>query len=288
MRIVVTGATGFTGTALCTALQQHGSYEVHGTQGIDLRDAPAVQALFAQLRPQAVVHLAARSFVNDTDIVGFYDHNVVATSHVLDAARDHGAERVIVASSANVYGVPPSAAALTESAPLAPINHYGASKLAAEHIAHTYNDDFALSITRCFNYTGIGQAAHFLVPKLVAHFAERKAHIDLGNLAVARDYTALDDVVAAYIALLGAEPQQVAGKTVNICSNHTYSLHELLALLTEISGHQLEVRSQPHFVRRHDIAILRGDYSKLHHLTGWQPQQSIPDLLTQMLHTAQR
>lgn len=301
MRVVVTGASGFTGQALCTALQQQGEHEVYGLarssnssqqawpmHALDLRDAQAVQELFAQLRPEAVIHLAARSFVDDADLIGFYDHNVVATSHVLDAARDHGVERVIVASSANVYGVPPSAAALKESAPLAPVNHYGASKLAAEHIARTYNDDFTLSITRCFNYTGVGQAAHFLVPKLVAHFADRKTHIDLGNLEVARDYTALADVVAAYVSLLNANSRVVAGQTVNICSNHIYSLHQLLALLSEISGHQIEIRSQPHFVRRHDIAVLRGDYSALHTLTGWQPQQTIPDLLAHMLATAQR
>lgn len=298
MRVLVTGASGFTGQALCAALQQHGGYEVHGLSrssthkdcawpmhALDLRDTQAVQKLFAQLRPAALIHLAARSFVDDDDLIGFYDHNVVATSHVLDAARDHGVERVIMASSANVYGVPPSAAALTESAPLAPVNHYGASKLAAEHIARTYNDDFALSITRCFNYTGIGQAAHFLVPKLVAHFADRKTHIDLGNLEVARDYTALDDVVAAYVALLHADRHLVAGQTVNICSNHLYSLHELLDILSEISGHHIEVRSQPHFIRRHDIAVLRGDYSALHALTGWQPRQAIPDLLAHMLAT---
>lgn len=300
MRVVITGASGFTGQALCAALHGSGQYEVYGfsrsksrdqawsMHAVDLRNAAAVQALFAQIRPDAVVHLAARSFVDDADILGFYDHNVVATSHVLDAARDYGVTRVIMASSANVYGVPPSVEALSESAPLAPINHYGASKLAAEHIARTYEDDFALTLTRCFNYTGVGQAAHFLVPKLVQHFADKKLHIDLGNLDVARDYTALSDVVAAYQSLLAAPAQVVAGQTVNICSNHIYRLHELLEILSELSGHQIEVRSQPHFVRRHDIAVLRGNYDALQTLTGWQPQQAIPDLLTQMLHAAQR
>lgn len=299
MRVLVTGASGFTGHALCAALHQQG-HEAYGLSrrpshdqpwpmlAVDLREAAAVQTLFALVQPDAVVHLAARSFVDDADLSGFYEHNVVGTAHLLDAARDHGVQRVIVASSANVYGVPPSAAALSESAPLAPINHYGASKLAAESIARTYEDDFALTITRPFNYTGVGQAALFLVPKLVAHFAQGKDSIDLGNLDVSRDYTALADVIAAYIGLLAADLSTVAGQTVNICSNHIYSLHELLALLTEISGHQLEVRSQAHFVRRHDIAVLRGNYRALQALIGWQPKQSIPDLLTQMLAAAQR
>lgn len=293
MRVLVTGASGFTGHALCTALHQAG-HEVIGVthrstpdapwvhHSADLRDATAVNALFKKTRPTAVVHLAARSFVDDNDSLGFYDHNVIAATHLLDASRDHGVTRVIAASSANVYGVPAADdLPLSESAPTAPINHYGASKLAMEHMARTYNDDFALTITRPFNYTGVGQAAHFLVPKLAAHFAQKKALIELGNLDVARDYTGIDDVVRAYMMLLGCDA--AAGETVNICSGRVYTLKQLLALFTELSGHTIEIKSQAHFVRRHDIALLSGDYSRLNRLCGWEPKQSIPDLLQSML-----
>lgn len=293
MRVLVTGASGFTGHALCTALHQ-ADHEVIGvthrsTQSVpwtnyaaDLRNASAVNALFEKAQPTAVVHLAARSFVDDDDSLGFYDHNVIAATRLLDASRDHGVTRVIAASSANVYGVPATAdLPLTESAPTAPVNHYGASKLAMEHMARTYSDDFALTITRPFNYTGVGQAAHFLIPKLAAHFSQKKSLIELGNLAIARDYTSIDDVVRAYMMLLNCD--EAAGETVNICSNRVFTLHELLALFTQLSGHTIEVKSQAHFVRRHDIALLSGDYSRLHHLCGWEPKQSIPDLLQSML-----
>lgn len=293
MSILVTGASGFTGRALCAALHEQGQ-TVHGLSlrpfhaapwsnySVDLRDSMALHELVAQLQPKAIVHLAARSFVDDMDILGFYQHNVVATSHLLDAARAHGVPRVIVASSANVYGVPAADdLPLTESAPLRPVNHYGASKLAMEHIARTYNDDFALTITRPFNYTGLGQAAHFLVPKLAAHFSQRKVQIALGNLDIARDYTSINDVVRAYTLLLGCDA--AAGQTVNICSGRVYTLRQLLALFTQLSGHSLQVQSQPQFVRRHDIAVLSGDYALLHQLCGWQPTQSIPDLLQSML-----
>lgn len=293
MRILVTGASGFTGRALCAALHS-AQQDVIGVTfsntpdtpwtnyAVDLRDATAVQALFEKTRPTAVVHLAARSFVDDDDLLGFYDHNVITATNLFEAARDHQVTRFIAASSANVYGVPAAEhLPLSESAPLAPVNHYGASKLAMEHIARTYNDDFALTITRPFNYTGVGQAAHFLVPKLAAHFAQKKAAIDLGNLDVARDYTSIDDVVRAYMMLLHCDA--AAGQTVNICSSRVYSLLQLLDLFTQISGHTIEVRSQPHFVRRHDIPVLSGDYSQLQQLCGWEPQQSIPDLLKSML-----
>lgn len=293
MGILVTGASGFTGRALCAALHAQGQ-TVYGlsqrmpavtpwhSYACDLRHSAHVDELMQQLRPHALVHLAARSFVDDSDYLGFYDHNVVATTHLLEAARCHGVQRVLVASSANVYGVPAAdALPLSESAPLQPVNHYGASKLAMEHIARTYAEDFALTITRPFNYTGPGQAAYFLIPKLAAHFAQRKPSINLGNLDIARDYTSIDDVVQAYLMLLDCEA--AAGHTVNICSGRVSSLQQLLDLFTQLSGHQLQVHSQAQFVRRHDIAVLSGDYSLLHQLCGWQPRQSIPDLLQSML-----
>lgn len=293
MGILVTGASGFTGRALCAALHAQG-HTVYGLSqrmpaatpwqayACDLRHSASIDELLQQLRPRAVVHLAARSFVDDSDYLGFYDHNVVASSHLFEAARRHGVQRVIAASSANVYGVPATHdLPLSESAPLQPVNHYGASKLAMEHIARTYADDFALTITRPFNYTGLGQAAYFLIPKLAAHFAQRKPTINLGNLDVARDYTSIADVVHAYQLLLDCDA--AAGRTVNICSGQVYSLQQLLDLFTQLSGHQLHVHSQSQFVRRHDIAVLSGDYTLLHQLCGWQPRQSIPDLLQSML-----
>lgn len=293
MKVMVTGASGFTGQALCRALHQ-AQYEVIGltyssqpstpwtNYAIDLRDAEALQTLFAKIRPQAVIHLAARSFVDDDDVLGFYDHNVVATTRLLDAARDHDVQRVIVASSANVYGKPVTTdLPLAESAPLAPVNHYGASKLAMESMARTYSEDFALTLTRPFNYTGPGQAAYFLVPKIAAHFAQKKDTIALGNLDVARDYTSIHDVVRAYMMLLSSDA--AAGQTVNICSGQVYSLEQLLDLFAQISGHTIQVQSQPQFVRRHDIPVLSGDYSLLNQLCGWKPEQPIPELLQSML-----
>ena len=102
--------------------------------------------------------------------------NAVGTTHLLDAIASLQSvpRRVVVASSANVYGnstVEP----ITEATPPAPVNHYAASKMAMEAMARTYVDRLPLVITRPFNYTGVGgQVDHFLVPKLVAHFAERR------------------------------------------------------------------------------------------------------------------
>lgn len=290
-KILVTGATGFTGSALCVALAESG-YEVHGLSqrahdGLahvayvgDLNDRHGLQCLMQAIRPQQVVHLAARAFVGSDDALGFYRANVLGTCNLLDAARACGVERVIVASSANVYGVPASAVPLHEACPTAPVSHYAASKLAMEHMARTYRDDFALIVTRPFNYTGPGQDPSYLVPKLVGYYRTRAASIQLGNLDVARDFTSLDDVVRAYLALLASD---VLEATVNICSGRVTTLQELLDKLSALTGHYPEIVSTVALQRRHDIPVLCGDNRRLQAMTGWQPTQSIDDILSGML-----
>ncbi|HCW96047.1 MAG TPA: hypothetical protein DHU88_10035 [Pseudomonas sp.] len=292
MSVLVTGAAGFTGRAVCQALLQKGC-RVHGlvsraceVSGVllhtcNLSDKQGLVELLDGLRVDQVVHLAARAFVASEDLEAFYRTNVVGTCNLLDAARDSGVSRVIVASSANIYGVPPDASPLRENAPPAPVNHYAASKLAMEHLARTYAQDFSLVITRPFNYTGPQQDPAYLVPKLVASFNAREPQIQLGNLDVARDFSSLDDVVRAYLALV--ERPDVTG-TFNICSGVAVSLKELIARLVQLSGHEPEIVSSSQLVRRHDIPVLCGDNTALAAATGWRPSQDIGDILASMLH----
>ncbi len=291
--VLVTGAAGFTGRAVCLALAAAG-YHVHGMalregecpgvqlHSCDLLNKQRVTELLAVIKPDQVVHLAARAFVASDDFDAFYQVNVLGTCNLLDAARDSGVKRVIVASSANVYGVPPDASALREDALPAPVSHYAASKLTMEHMARTYRDDFSLVITRPFNYTGPQQHPSYLIPKLVANFKGRAARIDLGNLGVARDFTSLDDVVDAYVKL--AQQPSVTG-TFNICTGIAISLSELVERLVAITGHRPEIVSNPEWVRRHDIPILCGDNTALRTSTGWRPTKDISDILISMLNS---
>ena len=89
-----------------------------------------------------------------------------------------------------------------KNVPPAPVNHYANSKLAMEHTARTYGERLPLLITRPFNYTGPGQATHFLVPKIVEHIKRRETVIELGNTHVSRDFSDVRDIVAVYAHLL--------------------------------------------------------------------------------------
>lgn len=291
--VLITGLRGFTGHYLGAALRARGARVVglvQGTpQGADeiacnLTDAQAVCAAVAQVRPTHVVHLAALAFVGHGDARAFYDVNLFGTLNLLEAlaALEAPPQKVLIASSANVYGTP-GVEVIDEGVCPAPVNHYACSKLAMEHMVRTWFDRLPIVLTRPFNYTGVGQDAKFLIPKIVSHFRGKAAHIELGNLDVARDFSDVRDVAAAYVSLLEAD---VRSDVFNVCSGQAYALLDVLRTMTEISGHTMEVRVNPAFVRANEIPVLRGDPRKLLARTGHTSRIGLRDTLDWMYTTS--
>ena len=167
----------------------------------DLTDKAAVADQVQQAQADTVVHLAAISFVGNADDAAFYSVNVTGCINLLSAcaALPQKPRKVLLASSANIYGNCANSPIGEEQTP-APVNHYGTSKLAMEHLARTYADRLPLVITRPFNYTGPGQGKQFLIPKLVEHFARKAPQIELGNLHVEREFN--DGQLILILALL--------------------------------------------------------------------------------------
>lgn len=277
MRILVTGAKGFTGRYLVAALESSG-HEVLPF-GADVTDREAVRAAIAAAPPEGVIHLAGSAFVQSDDVTSFYTINQIGTFHLLEAlAETAPGIPVILASSANIYGNTASGY-VGEDSPPAPANHYAASKLAMEIGAGLWRSRFRLTIVRPFNYTGRGQDERYLIAKIVAHFRRREQVIELGNLDVARDFSDVRTTCKAYVGLLGRS----AGGTFNICSGVVHSLNDVLAMCREITGHTIEVRVNPAFVRANDVAVLGGDPSRLRAaLPDWQPS-TLRDTLVWML-----
>jgi len=234
-----------------------------------------------QAAPNAVVHLAAISFVGHADDTAFYGVNVVGTINLLSAlaALPIAPAKVLLASSANVFGNC-DASPITEDQPPAPVNHYAMSKLAMEHMARTYLDRLPVVFTRPFNYTGPGQALNFLIPKLVSHFARRAPAIELGNLHVEREFNDVRMVCDAYLGLLA---HGVAGEVYNVCSGKPYTLQTVLDELTNITGHELDVRVNPAFVRASEVHRLCGDPAKLLACVGPLRQPVLRETLQTML-----
>ena len=280
-RVLITGVTGFTGRYLASKLADSG-YEVHGTvhgeegasvpgvaqlHPVDIGDAEGIAQLLSEVSPDKVVHLAAIAFVAHANLAEMYRANILGTRNLLDALGKCSSppSSVLLASSANIYGNGREGV-LDETMPSAPANDYGVTKAAAEMLAAIYADRLPLIVVRPFNYTGRGQSVDFLIPKIVEHVRKGAREIELGNLDVARDFSDVRGVVDAYARLL-ATPAAIGG-IFNVCSGRAISIREILDLVRQISGHVLDVRVNPAFVRPDEVKSLRGSAAKLEGVIG--------------------
>jgi nucleoside-diphosphate-sugar epimerase len=278
MRVLVTGSGGFTGRPLIDALRLRGDEPL--SLQADLRDAEAIAEEIPAIRPDRVIHLAALAFVASSDFDAFYAVNQVGTFNLLEALARHAPGiPVLLASSAQAYS-PDQSGLINEDAPLRPSNHYGLSKLAMEMGANFWSDQLRIIITRPFNYTGVGQEKRYLIPKIVDHFVRRAAVIELGNIDIQRDFGDVRSVCEAYASLV-ATPD--ARGIFNVSTGKLSSIRDIIATLSSMVGHDIEIAVNPAFVRQNDIAVLGGDNSKLRMtLPDWSPR-TLADTLQWML-----
>jgi GDP-6-deoxy-D-talose 4-dehydrogenase len=280
LRVLVTGAGGFTGVHLLHALRQAG-ITACDLGDINLLDGPALRGRVSDLNPDAVVHLAAVAFVAHEDVDELYRTNIVGTRNLL-AALASGPKRplkVIVSSSASVYGNA-RAEFIDENAPTQPTNDYAVSKCAMELVAALWRNALPIVVARPFNYTGHGQSNRFVIPKLIDHFARRTSSIELGNIDVWREYNDVAGVADVYTRLIS---RGVAGETYNVCSGRLLSLAEIFSMLVELTGHEMKIEINPAFVRTGEVIRLGGDPAKLTRAIGELRWSSMRNLLASML-----
>jgi len=230
-RVLVTGASGFVGCHLVAHLAACGD-EVTSSEA-EITDPEALEADFTGCRPDAVYHLAAQADVKAsfTAAAATLRVNVEGTFNVLDAARRAGAGRVVVVSSADVYGtLDPDELPVGEAAPMRPVTPYGASKAAAEMVCVQAGAGRGLDVVRAraFNHLGPGQSGRFVAAALAARIARNERTgaetVPVGNLNARRDFTDVRDVVRAYRLL--AE-HGACGEAYNVCSGTSLGVREL-------------------------------------------------------------
>jgi nucleoside-diphosphate-sugar epimerase len=290
MRVLITGIEGFTGNYLEKFLVSK-NFDVYGTTienpikpnhfKCDITNIEEVQSLLSHLNPDYIINLAAISFVA-ANPMKMYEVNVFGTLNILDAliTLKQSPKKIILASSAAVYGN--QEGSLSENLFPSPINHYGNSKLGMENMAKNYFDRLRILIVRPFNYTGLGQENHFLIPKIVSHFRAKNKTIELGNTHVFREYNNVNDIVEVYANLMTSD---INAETFNICTGKSYSISQIVSALVDMSKHNIEVKTNPKFVRKNEIVDLKGDPSKLFRFLGTDDfSYSINDTLYSMLN----
>jgi nucleoside-diphosphate-sugar epimerase len=292
-KVLITGIRGFTGQHAKREFMQYG-WDVYGLGRspsdesdptflhADLMDIDSLVKALDQVKPDAVLNLAGIAFVHQKIPRILYEINQLGVRNLLTAMDEQNQKpSLLLASSAYVYNNK-KGGVLTEDSPLLPVNDYGISKLAMEYSARLFMDKFPIMIARPFNYTGQGQDASFLIPKIISHFREKKSIIELGNLDTHRDYSDVRSVVQAYRLLL-EQPQP--GETFNVSSGTTYSLQDVLDLATSINHHPIKVQVNPEFVRKNEIKILCGDNTKLKNAIPDWKQYSLKETMEWMLES---
>lgn len=307
MRVFVTGATGFAGSHLVDSLLAEGQdvtalvHPASSHQGVreaagftavegDLLDKSGLAAAVAAAKPAVIYHLAGLASIGRSwqDPARWLAVNAGGTANVLEAALAAGKPRVVVVTSAEIYGVVDSGALpITEKRRPAPAHPYGISKVAAGQLVPLYWRYHQLPVieARPFNHIGPRQARGFVVADFASQLAaiklgQQPASMLVGNLAAQRDFTDVRDVVRAYRAL-AADGRP--GESYIICSGHAISINNILNALIELAGVPVEVAYDPARMRPSDTPCVYGSYAKIKSHTGWEPaihlRQSLADAL---------
>jgi len=287
-KVLITGCDSFTGKYLLKYLEKF-DYEVFGTSLLyegskkyrcDITKKEDVVKVLEVVKPQFIIHLSGISFAAHGNSEDFYKVNTIGTLNILDALveLELSPDKIILASSATVYGNQ-DIEVLDESLCPKPANHYGASKYAMESLARNYFERLNIIITRPFNYTGVGQEEHFLIPKIVKHFKEGKRVIELGNLDVSREFNDVNFVCEVYEKLLQCNK---TAEIVNIASNRAIKLLDIIELMNKIAKYKINVTVNPAFVRKDEIKTLTGSPEKLFSLIGKVGQKEFKDTLRWM------
>ena len=243
----------------------------------DISDRAALDAVFAEHRPEGVIHFAAESHVDRSILepAVFIRSNVLGTQNLLDVARERKIARFLQVSTDEVYGTLGPTGAFREDTPLAPNSPYAASKAAADLLVraavHTHKLDAV--ITRCSNNYGPFQFPEKLIPLMIANALEDKPLPVYGDGLQVRDWLHVEDHCdAIWIVFERAAP----GSVYNIGGNsERTNLEVVRRLLAELGRGESLIRyvaDRPGHDRRYAM-----DASRLQAELGWSPARAFEE-----------
>lgn len=309
MKALVTGITGFAGSHLARLLFKN-NVEVYGVSsrpafesplGIDpqalryfaadVRDGPQIERLLAEIRPDLIFHLAAKTSptVSKEEPGETFEVNFGGTFSLLEAARRLGLPcRFLLVSSAHIYGrVPAAEGPIPEDAQMRPRTPYAASKAAAELLAYQYCQAYGLDIVRvrAFNHTGPGQSKGFVCPDLASHVAEMELGLQPPRLVVSNpnglvDLSDVRDIVQGYYAaVLKGRP----GEVYNLCSGKGIAVRAIVRELASAALRPIEVQEDLSKSGGGATMVLVGDSSRALKELGWRALIPLKQMLGEVL-----
>ena len=312
MNILVTGGAGYIGSHTCKQLARAGFVPVvydnlsTGFQEAvrfgpfergDILDADRLDEVFARYRPACVVHFAASAYVGDSvrDPAAYYRNNIVGSLSLLNAMRRNNVEPIVFSSTCATYGIP-TELPLVETAPQAPINPYGFTKLAIEHALSDYGHAYGLRwvALRYFNAAGAdpeGELGERHDPETHALPLCIRAALGTGpgfsvfgtdyptpDGSAIRDYVHVNDLASAHVAAVRRLLDGATGGAYNLGTGNGTSVLEIVAAIERDTGRKVPLTLGPR--REGDPPSLYASPDKARAELGWEPVlTSIDDIV---------
>lgn len=306
MKILITGASGFTGRSMVRFLASLATVDIAGLARkdspdlihapriswffADLLDARALSAAVSAADPDAIMHLAGLTRGSPEEL---HAANVEGTRNLLESViRSNPACPVVVVSSSAVYGYA-GTAPIPETAELRPVSGYGTSKAGQETLCRRYGETMGcrIAVARPFNLVGPGQLPEFVCGRIVTQVTEIETGgrdaIDLLETGSFRDFIDVRDVVRGYWSLVSHPDfdNACAGNTFNLGSGNPCSIADIIWMLETITGEEYPVRLSEGPIPV-PVPYQRSDNYRITRVTGWNPSISLPESLRDMLDVA--
>ena len=299
MKIFVTGADGFIGSHLVEELvrQNHdvtafAFYNCGNSNGwldnLDKSILKNLEIVRGDIRDDEIInqntkkkeiifHLAALIGIPYSygAVRSYIDTNISGTYNVLNSAKKNNVSKTIVTSTSEVYGTA-QAIPIKESHPLNAQSPYAASKIAADQIAMSFFNSYNVPVTilRPFNTFGPRQSARAILPTIISQLLNNKKYIKLGNLFPTRDFTYVDDTVAAFISTI--KKNDIYGEVINIGNSFEISIKDILTIMKKNFSFEFEVIIDKNRIRGNNTEVKRlfASNRKAKSLLGWSTKYS--------------
>ena len=223
-----------------------------------------------------IINAAALPFIPDSFHIPkkFFEVNVNGTINIaLATIKEKKAKRFVHISSSEIYGTA-KYTPMDENHPTTPQSTYAVSKLAGERVVFTMHKEhnFPAVIIRPFNSFGPNITQPYIIPEIISQI-ERSDVIKLGNLNAKRDLTYVSDTVNGIILSLVKEG--IVGEVINIGSQRSYSIKDLVYLISDIMGKKVSIEIESSRFRPYDVDTLICNYERANKILGWKPEITV-------------
>ena len=289
MKALITGVHGAVGSYMEEFIEkEHPDVKVHGMARVgcehekphyvmDLREEEQVYKVIKDEQYDVIFHFACDPDVRKSfeEPVAMLDNNILSTAHLFEAVRKHSPHtKIILASTAEVYGRCSDGKPVTELAPLDPDNPYAVSKVTQDLLARTYFNCYGLEVVRMrlfsyFNPKREGLFSSAFAKQIAEIEAGRRDILRHGNLESIRTFVDVEDACEAYWL---AWEHGRGGEAYNVGSSKAYSVKFILQMLITMAQCPVKCETNPDLLRPTDVKAHIPDSTKFVSETGWEPK----------------